>query len=891
MAQSLSEEEFHRMQIQILEMRTENYKLKDENKKQAMRLKDLTDKETRLDKELNKQIKLKKALSTLNKSKQAQEYEALLQTTEQEFALQNQTLMQELARLSAHVEKLEKDNKSLNTDGHGSDAATDSELRRVQAQNTALKRTVENMQIKHREELQQTIDSFSAKQASQNHHMKNGEQTDSHEADHGTHDHHEVEDNVSMENVTAEVDGNEMTIESPVEDETSIATSITSSPSNITDERLLHSEAQCQRLQQKLNELQDIEVQLATEREEKLLLQNDLDYEVARHTREQRAFTEEVESLREKFERKQTAFVNLQEEMEQLRTLHQEKLGETTQQHESEKQTLQQEKEKLTSEVTSLGKALQNSHNMLDGMQASMQSLQAKVKLHEEEMRREMEEKRKLEEQLGNLQQHLNNDEQKKSESSSQIKSLETEVLSLRSGLERSKMERDDAVTKFEENVRASASLLERVNQVEKESEDLRHELKLANELAEKRKKVMDQQAVESQENNAKFTERINALLLEHETSSAKSIENYESKVKILEETCKRQEQELIRMNHQDRVKTRELDTLQQQIRDQQSTLSSLENSSGWFERALKDAEKMAAEKEEDHLQQLEDAKSEHEKEMEKLRVQFSSKEKEVEEAERQVALAMNETTTRDATIERMKQDVLDEVSKQKLIEKKGHQALKDLKKQLVMEKKRSEKLQEKMKEISSSNSNLDELLQVVDLNDKTTTGDGSSVSSFSFRDFISNKQNPDTSSQAGTSNLSSTPVATATVSKAESRDLLSRLTSVQQEKWNLEEKVRHLEESAGAMADELVEKTKLLQQYVHHTRADVHKMRSSNEELASRTFGNRVRSIITGQEEADVTNIRELNRKLTRMLEEEMTKNMALKQDLANLSEQLSSK
>jgi len=41
-----------------------------------------------------------RALSTLNKSKQAQEYEALLQQTEQEFNLQTQTLMQELTRVS-----------------------------------------------------------------------------------------------------------------------------------------------------------------------------------------------------------------------------------------------------------------------------------------------------------------------------------------------------------------------------------------------------------------------------------------------------------------------------------------------------------------------------------------------------------------------------------------------------------------------------------------------------------------------------------------------------------------------------------------------------------------------------------------------------------------------
>ena len=46
--------------MQLIEMRTENYKLKDENKKNAIKLKELSERESKLDKELNKQIKMKK---------------------------------------------------------------------------------------------------------------------------------------------------------------------------------------------------------------------------------------------------------------------------------------------------------------------------------------------------------------------------------------------------------------------------------------------------------------------------------------------------------------------------------------------------------------------------------------------------------------------------------------------------------------------------------------------------------------------------------------------------------------------------------------------------------------------------------------------------------------
>lgn len=64
----------------------------------------------------------------------------------------------------------------------------------------------------------------------------------------------------------------------------------------------------------------------------------------------------------------------------------------------------------------------------------------------------------------------------------------------------------------------------------------------------------MDKQAIESQEHNAKFTEKIVAMQAEFDSSSKKTLETYSEKQKVLEETCKRQEQELIRMNHQDRV-------------------------------------------------------------------------------------------------------------------------------------------------------------------------------------------------------------------------------------------------------------------------------------------------------------------------------------------------
>jgi len=41
----------------------------------------------------------------------------------------------------------------------------------------------------------------------------------------------------------------------------------------------------------------------------------------------------------------------------------------------------------------------------------------------------------------------------------------------------------------------------------------------------------------------------------------------------------------------------------------------------------------------------------------------------------------------------------------------------------------------------------------------------------------------------------------------------------VQQEKWLLEEKVRHLEETGGALADDLMQKSHIIQSYAMQTK------------------------------------------------------------------------
>lgn len=167
MSQALSEEEFHRMQAQLLELRTQNYQLSDDLRKNSAELNAVRQKNVALERDY---VKAQKAL---NKSKKAQEVDALLSenemlqgklhSQEEDFRLQNSTLMAELSKLCTQIEQLEQENKGLK-EGGATSASTpppnptsspvDGELLRLQAENSTLQKEMKALQERYDRELQ-----------------------------------------------------------------------------------------------------------------------------------------------------------------------------------------------------------------------------------------------------------------------------------------------------------------------------------------------------------------------------------------------------------------------------------------------------------------------------------------------------------------------------------------------------------------------------------------------------------------------------------------------------------------------------------------------------------------------------------------------------------------
>ena len=148
---------------------------------------------------------------------------------------------------------------------------------------------------------------------------------------------------------------------------------------------------------------------------------------------------------------------------------------------------------------------------------------------------------------------------------------------------------------------------------------------------------------------------------------------------------------------------------------------------------------------------------------------------------------------------------------------------LKDLKRQLHLERKRADKLQERLQDIltnSKSRSGLEELvLSEMNSPSRTQTGDSSSVSSFSYREILREKESSTVPARSLSSSPQAQPPRPAELSDEEVAELFQRLAEMQQEKWMLEEKVKHLEVSSASMAEDLCRKSAIIETYVMDSR------------------------------------------------------------------------
>ncbi|XP_073886111.1 GRIP1-associated protein 1 isoform X5 [Macaca fascicularis] len=821
MAQALSEEEFQRMQAQLLELRTNNYQLSDELRKNGVELTSLRQKVAYLDKEFSK------AQKALSKSKKAQEVEVLLSenemlqaklhSQEEDFRLQNSTLMAEFSKLCSQMEQLERENQQLKEGAAGAGVAqagplVDGELLRLQAENTALQKNVAALQERYGKEAGKSL--------------------------------------AVSEGQGDPPGGPAPTVPAPMP-------------------------------------LAEVELKWEMEKEEKRLLWEQLQGLESSKQAETSRLQEELAKLSEKLKKKQESFCRLQTEKETLFNDSRNKIEELQQRKEADHKAQLARTQKLQQELEAANQSLAELRDQRQGERlehaAALRALQDQIqtaKTQELNMLRE------------------------------QTTGLAAELQQRQAEYENLMGQKDDLNSQLQESLRANSRLLEQLQEIGQEKEQLTQELQEARKSAEKRKAMLDELAMETLQEKSQHKEELGAVRLRHEKEVLGVRARYERELRELHEDKKRQEEELRGQIREEKARTRELETLQQTVEELQAQVHSMDGAKGWFERRLKEAEESLQQQQQEQEEALKQCREQHAAEL-------KDKEEELQDVRDQLEQAQEERDCHLKTISSLKQEVKDTADGQRILEKKGSAALKDLKRQLHLERKRADKLQERLQDIltnsksrsvetgflhvgqavlelltssdppasasqSAEITGLEELvLSEMNSPSRTQTGDSSSISSFSYREILREKESSAVPARSLSSSPQAQPPRPAELSDEEVAELFQRLAETQQEKWMLEEKVKHLEVSSASMAEDLCRKSAIIETYVMDSRIDVSVAAGHTDRSG---LGSVLRDLVKPGDE----NLREMNKKLQNMLEEQLTKNMHLHKDMEVLSQEI---
>uniref|UniRef100_H3CE16 GRIP1 associated protein 1 n=1 Tax=Tetraodon nigroviridis TaxID=99883 RepID=H3CE16_TETNG len=779
MSQALSEEEFHRMQAQLLELRTQNYKLSDDLRKSTTELTSLRQKNAVLERDFIKAQKL-----------------------------------------CTQIEQLEQENQGLKEAAAAGGGATDGELVRLQAENATLQKKMKALQDRVDRELQSASTVGAA---------------------------------------SAEGPG------APAAAGTRGETAARFGP--------------------------ELEMALSTEQEEKRLLKEQMQHLETSKQAESTRLQEEIVKLGEKLKKKQESFQRLQAEKEVLYNDSRTKIDEINQRKEEELASLRSLIQKLQADMVAANQTSaqlkEDLQNQEKEQEVALQNLREQASkqsaVSQERVDIILQENDALRTNLAALEQIQTAKTQEMNLLREQQEALAAELSQRRAECEALSAQRDDLGSQLQESSFANRKLLEQLTEEGLEKDRLLLELEEAKKTAEKRKAMLDEMAIQLNQEKSNHKEALSDLKLQHEKEILGVRARYEKELRGLHEDKNRSEEEIRQQLREEKARTKELEALQPRVEELQAHILSMEGTKGWFERRLKEAEEKIEQKSLEHQDNIEKLQNEHQ-------LQVAEKQSEMERLTEQLLEVEKQKDEHNNTIGKLRQEIKDTVDGQRILEKKGSSALKDLKRQLQLERKRADKLQERLQEILTNTlttrTGLEELVlsEISSPSRSQPTGDSSSISSFSYKDMMKETQTTNQSKSGGGSPQSQRP---ADLSDDEVGELFQRLAEVQQQKWMLEEKVKHLEVSCSSMAEDICRKSAIIETYVMDSRIDVSGCAAGGHGASQGDRGG-LGSVLRDLVKPGDENLREMNKKLQNMLEEQLTKNMHLQKDLELLSQEL---
>ncbi|XP_055079019.1 GRIP1-associated protein 1 isoform X3 [Periophthalmus magnuspinnatus] len=635
--------------------------------------------------------------------------------------------------------------------------------------------------------------------------------------------------------------------------------------------------------------LSELELSLNTEKEAQRLLREQLkSVESSKHT-EISKLQEEVAKLTDKLKKKQESFQRLQGEKEALYNDSRTKIDEINQRKEEELKALNSRLHKIQTDLLSANQLVSELREQIQSKdkehELALHTLRDQVAnqsaVTQEQVDHMLQENDALRTNLAALEQIQTAKTQEMNLLREQQEALTSELQQKQVENESLLAQKDDLQSQLQESSFANRKLLEQLTDEGHEKDKLLRELDEAKKTAEKRKSMLDDMAMQLNQEKSDHKEALSDLKLQHEKEVLAVRARYEKELRGLHEDKNRSEEEIRQQLREEKAKTKELEGLVLKVEELQNQVQSMEGTKGWFERRLKEAEENLEQKIMEHQKQVKQLQKDHSEQMQ-------LKQSELEQVQLQLQEKEKQGDELNQTIDKLRQEIKDTVDGQRILEKKGSAALKDLKRQLQLERKRADKLQERLQDIltKTRTAGLEELnLSEIHSPSRTQqTGDSSSVSSFSFKDMMK-EQPANQSKSGGGSPQSQRP---ADLSDDEVGELFQRLAEVQQEKWMLEEKVKHLEVSCSSMAEDICKKSAIIEMYVMDSRRDVSGSGTGGAHSAPHTDRGKLGSVLRDLVKPGDDNLREMNKKLQNMLEEQLTKNMHLQKDLEVLSQEL---
>eukprot|EP00794_Sanderia_malayensis_P006017 gene6017-6716_t len=565
---------------------------------------------------------------------------------------------------------------------------------------------------------------------------------------------------------------------------------------------------------------QELKVKFETEETENRLLRDQLKEERARMQKEVNTLKSDQERSTEKAKKKQESYLQLQEE-----------------------------KENLHKENRQLEEKLRISNEDKAKMDENIMELEGDVKAwrqQEEELKQELVE---LKEKL---------------EFCSPVK-----VVELEQAMNGKEEELASLKLQFEEISSSNQNLMSEIQKISQENTHLEEACKQNEELALKRKNLLDKLSVERQ----------------HElTSHQDEVATYKSDI---EEGRKKLESCMADLEKSKREITLSHDRHSELLQN----YNSVEKKAGWLERTLKELETQIETERTEHVASLEQKDKDTE---EKIQQIISDHEQELQKLEDERGAIELEKQEHLCVIEKLNQAAKDKEIEFRVSNKKGEQLLKDLKRQLKVERRRADQLQQKLQDFlteTKCKQTFDELFNKSEISmykghARHDSGSHlSTVSSSSGLDLSIDHENTKSSTPYSGTPLSSNTNDSFRLND-ETIELISKVADLQLEKNILEEKVRHLEENGSIMVDDLMQKSRIIQSYITDRKIDVP---SENVRRRTMTLKEKMKdSLHIGKQGKSEDMLKEMNAKMQRLLEETLEKNIQLEKDVDHLTREL---